>query len=342
VVATDSSSPHQTAQATFSINVVRQSLNIEWVQQPTNTTSGQAINPAVRVGVRDNNGAVIPGTTVTISLGNNPGGDSFAPQSATTNETGVAGFSGIILNAPGVGYTLVASVSAVGYPSASSTSNAFDILVATLTITSQSPLPNGNETVGYNTQLTSTGGTGQIHWSLVDSTLPRGLDLTDAGRIVGTPSEVNFKTVLVRATDSGSPQQVARKTFSIQTWAKPSDYCLVGQFPLYNNWNTGGVSGGGTTPTIVAQGRANGYTLVSMATYHLNPSAPNPTLGLSGFDPWQVTVEPATPGYANWKANVPGGVVLNGSYTVNDSDPNTWAQNDANRLGFTVLCVTPN
>ena len=347
ILVDDSANPSQEAFQQFHINVPNP-LSVSFNPGPTTTTAGQTMT--VGVLVRDNTGAVLPGVNVTLTLGNNPGGDSLN-LNALTNAVGVATFQ-VTLNNPGAGYTLVATATAVGLGTNSTTSGSFDILPAPLAITTASvpDMYEGDPTLGF--QFSSSGGTRPISWSITRGVLPRALDLTSAGTIAGVPTVVTFTTFDVTATDSGSPQQSATKTFTIQTWAPRSAQCVNGTFPLYNNWDTAGgnITGGGQFPTAVAGGRPNGYTIASMEMYHIDvptlESVQIAMIGISSADlgPWSVTVQRAQ-GFATLTVNVPQGTVLNDAsgYTVEDSDQSSWAQNDPNNhFGFTAICVTPN
>jgi hypothetical protein len=98
---------------------------LTFVTQPSNTTAGQAISPAVQVRLQDNSGAVLPGFPVTLALGSsgtNPGGGTLSGTlTAVTGRIGIATFSDLVISAAGTGYTLVAS-SNPGIPTATSTS----------------------------------------------------------------------------------------------------------------------------------------------------------------------------------------------------------------------------
>ncbi len=92
--------------------------------QPSNTTAGVAMTPAVVVQARDASNNVDPAFTgsVSLNLGANPGGDPLGTVSATA-VSGVATFSGITLQKAAAGYTLVASSSGLS----SATSNTFTV-----------------------------------------------------------------------------------------------------------------------------------------------------------------------------------------------------------------------
>lgn len=100
---------------------------LDFGQQPSNTTAGVAIAPAVTVKIEDAAGNVVSSTaTVNLDLGNNPGGDPLGTVSVAA-VGGVATFSSIVLQKAGAGYTLVASSTGL----TSATSNGFNVSPAT-------------------------------------------------------------------------------------------------------------------------------------------------------------------------------------------------------------------
>src|SRR5262249_25877830 len=106
-----------------------------FLQQPTNVVSGQIITPTVRLQVRDNFGAVVPGVTVTLSFGSNPGGAVLGGASAVTDGNGIASFPFLAIDKVGTPYTLVASVAAPGFVPATSSSFEVTGLVVTVPAT---------------------------------------------------------------------------------------------------------------------------------------------------------------------------------------------------------------
>ncbi len=93
--------------------------------QPSDTSTGMALSPAVRVTEEDAYGNVATGATdaVTVALGTNPGGATLAGTTTEAAVVGVATFSDLSVDKAGSGYTLVARAGAL--PSV--TSAAFDI-----------------------------------------------------------------------------------------------------------------------------------------------------------------------------------------------------------------------
>src|SRR5207253_2500816 len=97
--------------------------------QPSTTVAGAAISPAVQVTALDPAGNLVPGFTgsVTVTLGNNPGGATLSGTPPVCPARGVATLFDLSLNKAGTGYTLTASASGLGPV----TSTAFDITPGT-------------------------------------------------------------------------------------------------------------------------------------------------------------------------------------------------------------------
>jgi hypothetical protein len=99
-------------------------------QQPTNTTVGALITPAVTVQILDQfNNVVTTDNTdqVTLAIGTNPGGGTLSGTNPVTASGGVATFSNLSINRTGNGYTLVASSGSL----TGATSASFNITIAT-------------------------------------------------------------------------------------------------------------------------------------------------------------------------------------------------------------------
>src|SRR6184192_3360742 len=97
--------------------------------QPTNTTAGATITPAVQVTVPDGQGNTATGFTgnVTVAFGSNPGGGTLAGTTTVAAVSGVASFASLSIAKVGTGYTLTAA--AAGLPAA--TSAAFNVTPGT-------------------------------------------------------------------------------------------------------------------------------------------------------------------------------------------------------------------
>jgi hypothetical protein len=93
--------------------------------QPATTQAGVTMTPAVQVTVQDSTGSTSLGYngTVTVALGNNPGGGTLSGTTTVAVSGGVASFGDLKLDRAGTGYTLVATASGL----AGATSQSFDI-----------------------------------------------------------------------------------------------------------------------------------------------------------------------------------------------------------------------
>ncbi|MGE0490938.1 MAG: hypothetical protein AB7S38_17155 [Vulcanimicrobiota bacterium] len=81
---------------------------LTFLVQPSNVQVNQPINPPVQVEARDAFGN-LTNATVTITLGNNPGGTTLSGTTQLTTTDGVATFPDLVLDRGGAGYTLVAT-----------------------------------------------------------------------------------------------------------------------------------------------------------------------------------------------------------------------------------------
>jgi hypothetical protein len=90
---------------------VSPSAKLQFIQQPGNTKVSNAIG-TVKVAIVDTWGVVVTGdnaTTVTLNIGNNPGGGTLTGTTTVTVVSGVATFTGLHITAAGTGYTLTAT-----------------------------------------------------------------------------------------------------------------------------------------------------------------------------------------------------------------------------------------
>jgi hypothetical protein len=93
--------------------------------QPSNTTAGGTVTPAVQVEIRDQFGNRATGATndVTVAIGTNPGGGTLSGTTTVAAVAGVATFSNLSVNNAGTGYTLTAAATGL----AGATSSAFNV-----------------------------------------------------------------------------------------------------------------------------------------------------------------------------------------------------------------------
>lgn len=86
---------------------------LRFLVQPSNTSAGATISPAVRVELIDAQGNLVTNAdrTVSLSLQGGPGGATLSGSTSTSTDDGVATFSNLSVNQAGSGYRLVASSS---------------------------------------------------------------------------------------------------------------------------------------------------------------------------------------------------------------------------------------
>ena len=88
-----------------------------------------------------------------------------------------------------------------------------------LAVTSFPTLPSVTQNATYLANLAAAGGNGALTWSLATgSTLPKGLTLSSAGSITGTPAStvaVGTYTFTAKVTDSSAPPKTATATFTL-------------------------------------------------------------------------------------------------------------------------------
>ncbi|MGH7674278.1 MAG: hypothetical protein ACREMV_03320, partial [Gemmatimonadales bacterium] len=120
VTAADVVTPAVAGSVTFTVSAAA-AASLVFTTQPGSTTAGAAISPSVVVGARDPFGNPAGGFagTVTMGIGNNPGGATLGGTPAVAASGGVATFPNLTLNRTGSAYTLVAT--APGLASALST-----------------------------------------------------------------------------------------------------------------------------------------------------------------------------------------------------------------------------
>ena len=111
-----------------SFNIVNTgpATQLVFLQQPSNSIVGtEGISPAVTVQVLDANGFLVPDTVdITISINNNPGSGTLSGDTVVTTVGGIATFTDLSIDQPGVGYTFDATATGL----ATATSDSFDII----------------------------------------------------------------------------------------------------------------------------------------------------------------------------------------------------------------------
>jgi len=169
-----------------------------------------------------------------------PAGEATAPYSQTLAASGGtnAGFAwSITTGALPLGLSLSAAGAITGTPTTTGLSN-FTVKVtdsgggsATLacslniiagpSITTVSPLPQGELTAAYSRTLAASGGTAAgFTWTVSTGSLPAGLSLSAAGAITGTPTATGPSSFAVQVVDSGGGK--ATQNFTLAVIAGPT------------------------------------------------------------------------------------------------------------------------
>jgi hypothetical protein len=159
-----------------------------------------------------------------------------------------------------------------GTPTASGTST-FDVTVTddigstqvkafvlrVVNITTTSPLPSGTVGTPYSQALAATGTTGTVVWSLVSSTLPDGLTLSDAGVISGTPTMAQTVSFTASLLDGGGAS--CEKMFSLEI----VQVVALAAYWNYSDYNTV------PSPDELLDSTANNHDLDILASYNVVP-----------------------------------------------------------------------
>ena len=259
--------------------------------QPTSTTGGARIAPAVQVEIRDPLGnRVSSSATVTLAIGTNPAGGTLLGTKSVNAVAGVATFSDLAIDRAGTGYTLRATSGSL----AAATSTPFDITggsvsaslstvsaapttiaagsgVATITVTVKDAA--GNPVSGATVVLAATGSGN----TLTQPTGPTGT----SGEATGTLSSSVGETKTVSATANG--MAITQTATVTVTPPPPPPPGAIAQALLT----------AGTNPTnqkvytTAAIGPASN-TLITVAVLgHNSTSAPpSPTLSGGGMTTW--------------------------------------------------------
>ena len=143
-VTITATSEGKSASATITV-APRPATRLGFTQQPSSSSAGQSISPAVRVAIQnDLEGTVTTATTqVTIALGSNPAGATLSGTTTVETVNGIATFANLSLDKAGAGYTLVASAASLT-PATSSVFNIAAGSASRLAFTTAPPGAAGN------------------------------------------------------------------------------------------------------------------------------------------------------------------------------------------------------
>jgi len=198
VTVTDAASPQGTASATLSITISAMTISTTTLQ---GATVGNAYSQTL---------AVVGGTAPyawSVTVGTLPAGLTLD------------GATGIISGTPTtVGTsTFTVSVSDSSVPANTATQQLSIVVAAVgspLTITSTT-VPAATFGTAYSQTLAATGGTAPYTWSLSAGVLPRGVTLSAAGVISGTPLANGTFNFTAMVTDSAVPANTATQALTL-------------------------------------------------------------------------------------------------------------------------------
>jgi hypothetical protein len=250
---------------------------VAFTQQPTNTTAGAAISPAVTVAVQDANGNTVASDTSTVTL--TLSGGTFAGGGTTLSAAavnGVATFSNLVINATG-SYTLTASDGAL----TSATSNSFAVspgAAAKLAFVQQ---PTNAATGAAITPAvtvavrdafgnTVTGNTSSVTLTLSSGTFAGGSNTTSAAAVNGVAT---FSNLVINAAGT----YTLAATDGTLTGATSSSFTITGTAAINVNFNAG-ASTFTSNFTVFNNGGANNTSLSWGAAFGVQDQ-PGPAAG---------------------------------------------------------------
>jgi hypothetical protein len=194
--------------------------------EPSTTTAGSPITPAVQVTARDPLGNPDPGFSgsVTVAIVANPAGGNLAGTKTVAAVNGVATFSDLSINRNGTGYTLSAKSTGL----TADTSLAFDILlgpVSQLVFTTQPTTTSAGTVIAPSIQVAARDAAGNTVPAFTGNvTMTIGVN-PGAGTLFGTTTVAavagvaTFNDLLIDKAATGYRLQAAGGGFNIQSGA---------------------------------------------------------------------------------------------------------------------------
>lgn len=167
--------------------------------------------------------------------------------SAPTGWTALASLNSTSVTSAAVGYyktgLAAGTLSVTGKYSTATSSTGWAGIVATfkdsagasLAVTTSS-LPGGTVAAPYSQTLAASGGTSPYTWSIASGALPRGLTLSSAGVISGTPTAAATSPFTVKATDSAGATATAALSIVVSAASRVAQ--LIGFDVARGAWAT--------------------------------------------------------------------------------------------------------
>jgi len=236
VKLSDSSDPPQTANAALSLEVNAAVPTLQ-ITTPSLPSALESSSYTAQLAATGGSGSL----TWSLASGQLPSGVSLNPTSGllsgTPTQSGTFSFATKVQDSEATPQTATKSLSlSVAPPS-----------VPQLQITSTS-VPSAVENSVYSDQLTATGGSGTLHWSIAEGQLPSGITLNvTSGLLSGTATQSGSFSFTAQVQDSESTPQTATKSLSLSVSA-PSGGGTGG--------GTGGGGSGSSSPPYYGSGIA--------------------------------------------------------------------------------------
>lgn len=228
--------PDSSSGVTTNVTCANPAAGVDFVTQPTNSTVTQHITPPVTVQLVDSGGNPVAtsGVSVTLALGNNSGSGTLSGTlTEPTNASGVATFSDLSIDEPGLGYTLTASSTGL----TGATSNPFSESNSTSTTCTTSPCTTDLGTSVSDLEISADASAGTINESV------------DVGSPLTCPNQrISFDSNFYGFSETGT----ADKTLTYELFGLNSDQiseveiCFGAPYEFVNS--NGGEAASGTLP----------------------------------------------------------------------------------------------
>ena len=220
-----------------------QATRLAFVVPPSNVQAGSAIAPAVQVAAQDNGGSTVASYTgtITLAIGDNPGGGVLSGTISAVAANGVAMFANVRISEAGNGYTLTAAASGL----TGATSAAFNV-------TAQPPPPPPPAT--------------QLAFTVQPSTTDTGSSITPAVQVAARDASGNLVP-----TYSGTITIAIANNPAGGTLAGATTAAAVGGVAQFANLR---INRAGTGYTLRAT--ASGLTAATSATFNITAPPPPP------------------------------------------------------------------
>ncbi len=228
--------PDSSSSLTTNVTCANPAAGVDFVTQPTNSTVTQHITPPVTVQLVDSGGNPVAtsGVSVTLALGNNSGSGTLSGTlTEPTNASGVATFSDLSIDQPGLGYTLTASSTGL----TGATSNPFSESNSTSTTCTTSPCTTDLGTSVSDLEISADASAGTINESV------------DVGSPLTCPNQrISFDSNFYGFSETGT----ADKTLTYELFGLNSDQiseveiCFGAPYEFVNS--NGGEAASGTLP----------------------------------------------------------------------------------------------